>query len=307
MTRKLLAFLVTGWLGFAPLSWSAPVVVTDIPAIHSLVSTVMGDTGQPELLLRAGASPHDYSLRPSEARLLRKADAIIWTSEALTPWLPKAMSALAPDLASLELLADESSLRIPRRESPDFEHQDHDHEHGHDESASDPHGWLSTDNAKQWLGLIAARLAELDPNNSGIYQSNAAQGIEALNALDATIEQQLAAVRGKPFVVFHDSYHYFEDQFEFPATAAISLSDGTAPGIRQLDQLRKLVTRYPGSCVFAEPQFSERMIDTLVHKLDVKRGVLDPLGASLEPGAGLYSQLMLNLTGALQDCLAESP
>lgn len=306
MNCKLSALVLSVWLSAASVVWAAPVVVTDIPAVHSLAATVMGETGKPELLLSAGASPHDYSLRPSEGRLLRKADVIIWTSAALTPWLPKAVNALAPDLPSLELLADKRSIRLPRRESANFAHEGHDHEQGHDDTASDPHAWLSTDNARQWLQLIADRLVELDPDNAKHYQDNAAQGIESLDTLDVSIEQQLASVRGKPYVVFHDSYHYFEDQFRFPATAAISLSDGTSQGIRQLDQLRKLVKQYPGSCVFAEPQFSERMVDTLAQNLDVRRGVLDPLGATLAPGKTLYPELMENLATALHDCLSDS-
>lgn len=304
MIRCLFATVLACCLTMASPVRAAPLVATDIPAIHSLVATVMGDIGEPELLLRAGASPHDYSLRPSEARLLRKADIVVWTSAGLTPWLPTAMQALAPELPSLELSTDEDSIRLPRRESPDFEHDDHDHGHGHDDVSNDPHSWLSTDNARLWLQLIAEQLSTLDPEHAVNYQSNAEQGIQALNTLDSNINAQLASVRGKPFVVFHDSYHYFEDQFDLPATAAISLSDATPSGIRQLDKLRKLVGRYPGICVFSEPQFSERMVETISHKLDVRRGVLDPLGASLEPGAGLYGELLQNLADTLHDCLA---
>lgn len=306
MIRTLFSVVLMGWLGVACPSWASPVVVTDIPAIHSLAATVMGDTGKPELLLRAGASPHDYSMRPSEARLLRKADILIWTSEALTPWLPKTLKALAPELNSIELLQNENSIRLARRESANFEHDDHDHEHdhGHDDSASDPHAWLSTDNAQLWLQLIAEQLSALDPDNAASYNSNAARGIQSLATLNEAIDLQLASVRGKPFVVFHDSYHYFEDQFHLPATAAISLSDGSAPGIRQLDKLRQLVSRYPDICVFSEPQFSERMVITITDELEVGRGVLDPLGASLEPGAELYGQLIQNLANSLHECLS---
>lgn len=305
MIRQLFAMAFAGCLCVASPGWAAPLVITDIPAVHSLVATVMGDTGEPELLLRAGASPHDYSLRPSEARLLRKADIIIWTSAGLTPWLPDTMQALAPELPSLELLADANSIRLPRRDSPDFQHDEHDHDHDHEQSLTDPHAWLSTDNARLWLQQVALRLSALDPDNAGAYQSNADQGIQSLDALDVSVESLLAGSRGKPFVVFHDSFHYFEDQFSFPATAAISLSDASAPGIRQLDKLRKLVTQHPGSCVFSEPQFSERMVDTVTHKLDVRRGVLDPLGATLEPGPSLYGQLITNLATNLRACLTD--
>ncbi|WP_430881052.1 zinc ABC transporter substrate-binding protein [Granulosicoccus sp. 3-233] len=304
MIRHLFAMALACALVIVKPVWAAPLVATDIPAINSLVATVLGDNGEPELLLRSGASPHDYALRPSEARLLRKADLIVWTGASLTPWLPKAMDSLAPDLESLELLADEHSIRLPARESAEFHHIDHHHDHDDDGDSTDPHGWLSTDNARLWLQLIADRLSALDPINAASYQGNAELGIQALNTLDTTIESQFDGLRGNPFVVFHDSYHYFEDQYELPATAAISLSDGTQSGIRQLDRLRDLVSEHPGICVFSEPQFSERMVDTIAHDLDVRRGVLDPLGSDLQPGASLYGELMRNLANTLTDCLS---
>lgn len=305
MIRRLFAMVLVSGLSIASPAWAAPLVAADIPAVHSLVATVMGDTGNPELLLDASASPHDYSLRPSEARLLRKADLIIWTSAGLTPWLPKAMNSLAPELNSLELLSDERSIRLSRRESPEFQHDDHQHDHATDEALADPHAWLSTDNARIWLELIANRLSLLDPDNAAIYTRNADSGIQALDALDSDVEALFAPVRGKPFVVFHDSYHYFEEQYDFPATAAISLSDASPSGIRQLDKLRELVSQYPSICIFSEPQFSERMVNTVTHKLDVKRGVLDPVGSTFEPGAELYGNLVRTLASTLSDCLSD--
>lgn len=305
MNHRLSTILLGSCLSLAGTAWGAPVVVTDIPAVHSLVATVMGDTGTPELLLQGNASPHDYSIRPSQGRLLQGADLLIWTSEGLTPWLPRTVNAMAPDLPSIELLNDEGSEKLPARENNDFSHDDHDHDHAHAHTDGDPHGWLSTDNARHWLELIADRLAEVDPEQADIYQHNAEQAMQSLIALDVEVESQLAEVRGKPFVVFHDSYHYFEDQNEFHATASISLSDGTAPGVRQVNNLRKQVGQHPGICVFSEPQFSQRMINTIAENHDVRLGQLDPLGSTLEPGPALYETLIRNLASSLHECLSK--
>ena len=65
----------------------APSVAVDIPPIHSLVAQVMQGVGTPNLIVQPGASPHGYSLRPSEAATLQSADIVFWVSESLTPWL----------------------------------------------------------------------------------------------------------------------------------------------------------------------------------------------------------------------------
>ena len=66
----------------APQTRAAEVVVS-IKPIHSLVAAVMGNTGRPLLLLKSGASPHTYRMRPSEARALTRADLIVWIGKEL--------------------------------------------------------------------------------------------------------------------------------------------------------------------------------------------------------------------------------
>ena len=117
-----------------------PRVATDIAPVHSLVSQVMGDLGTPDLIVTPGASPHEYSLRPSNAAALESADLVFWVGETLTPWLADAATTLAGDADVTELIELEGVLRLETREDAVFEphrHEDdddHDHagDHGHD-------------------------------------------------------------------------------------------------------------------------------------------------------------------------------
>ena len=54
----------------------------------------------------------------------------------------------------------------------------------------------------------------------------------------------------------------------------------------------------------SEPQFEPRLIATLAGDSRVKTAVLDPEGAALTPGPGLYFDLMRGLGGGFADCLA---
>ena len=56
-------------------------------------------------------------------------------------------------------------------------------------------------------------------------------------------------------------------------------------------------------CVFREPKFSPRLIDTLAEGSPVKTGILDPLGATLVPGSDLYQNLLRGLSDSLSSCL----
>ncbi|WP_172294487.1 zinc ABC transporter substrate-binding protein [Pseudoruegeria sp. HB172150] len=122
-----------------------PSVAADIPPVHSLVAIVMEGLGTPDLIVQPGASPHGYSLRPSEAESLQEAGAVFWVGEELEPWLVDPLSTLATGAKSVELLETEGTTELEFREGATFEAHDHDHgdhdgHNGHDEeSEGDDH------------------------------------------------------------------------------------------------------------------------------------------------------------------------
>ncbi|EAR10594.1 zinc ABC transporter substrate-binding protein [Reinekea blandensis] len=119
-----------------------PKVVTDIAPVHSLVAQVMRGIGEPALLIKPENSPHEYNLRPSEARALSKADIVFWIGEDLTPWLDKSLDSLAGSAEIVSLMDSSGTQLLSFREGATFEAHDHnhdDHEHKHDEHDHDDH------------------------------------------------------------------------------------------------------------------------------------------------------------------------
>ena len=95
MYSKLLPFSLAAVLMSGTAMAKAPNVAADIAPVHSLVARVMAGVGTPDLVFPAGASPHQYNLRPSEAGALQEADVVFWLGEDLTPWLADAVATLA--------------------------------------------------------------------------------------------------------------------------------------------------------------------------------------------------------------------
>ena len=126
-------------LSAAP-AFAAPTVAVDIPPVHSLVARVMQGVGEPSLIVRPGASPHGYAMRPSEAALLQSADVVVWVGEDLAPWLGRSIETLGADAASLALLEVPGAVRLAFREEATFEAHEHehgdDHDHDHAEAAA---------------------------------------------------------------------------------------------------------------------------------------------------------------------------
>ena len=57
----------------------------------------MDGTGVPDLLVNGNGSPHSYSLRPSEARVLSRADIVFWIGPDFETFLQKPLDSLASE------------------------------------------------------------------------------------------------------------------------------------------------------------------------------------------------------------------
>lgn len=186
----------------------------------------------------------------------------------------------------------------------------HDHDHGKPAAAVektrrfvDMHVWLDTANARIMARKMAASLSAADPANAARYASNL-QALDAqLQALTTELGEQLAVVRGRPFIVFHDAYQYMERQFGLKAVGSVTVSPEVMPGAARVAQIRTRIRESGAQCVFAEPQFEPRIIQTLVEGTQAKVGTLNPVGGELPAGPGFYAELMRQNAHALVQCL----
>lgn len=285
----------------------APQVVADLPPIHSLVGQVMGDLGEPTLLLDQGANSHSFQLRPSQAASLADADLVVWVGPEMTPWLDRAMEGLS-SAPSLPLLAAPGTHQqeFPPEEGHDEAQPEAGHdEEGHDHTGLDPHAWLDPTNAKLWLPLIAAELAKLDPENAATYAANASAAVAEVDRLDAELSTLLAPVKAKPFVVYHQAYGYFASHYGLTIAAAIAMGDAASPGAQHLAEVQAVLTANP-TCLFPEANHDPKLALQLAEASGAKLGdALDPEGATLQPGPALYGNLMRGLAGSMAVCLTK--
>ncbi len=326
--RKFVWFVALSVLTVTPaIADKAPKVVASINPIHSLVAGVMEGIGKPTLLIQGSASPHTAALRPSEARALRQADLIFWVGDDLETFLPKALKARSKK-GAMRLSTVEGVRLFKVRaggawEGHDDAHEDrHDHgkKHKHDHAEKKHHGhgkmdhddhagaydlhlWLDPANAEAMVRAIAAALVKADAANAARYRSNAQSVLARLDALNAELRKRLAPVRKKPFVVFHDAYQYLERRYGLNAVGSVTLSPEVRPGAKRLHEIRSKLVRSRVACVFSEPQFDTKLVETVVRGTEARTGVLDPVGVDLRQGPLAYENLMRNLASSMIACL----
>ncbi len=286
---------------------SAPVVVASIPPVHALVAAVMDGVGSPHRLMSGRESPHTFNLRPSDVRLLNRADLLFW----IGPDLERPLKRVIPTtgLARAVALIEAPGLTLLETRGGDKAHGHGRHDDHHDDAHAtiDSHIWLSPSNALAMTQEVTRRLAESDPAHASLYRRNAAALGRRLSALDEQLRARLAGI-DTGFAVAHDAFQYFEHHYGLRFAGSISLGPERRPGAAHLRRLLAEWREKRVRCLFSEPQFASAMIDMLSAELDIRHAVLDPLGAAVEPGPSAYAQTLRALVDSFVGCMqAEDP
>ncbi len=317
-------------------------VVTSIKPLHSLASYLMDGVGKPDLIVDGYASPHGFAMKPSHAKMLQNADLIFWVGEDLENFLEKPLKSIAKRAEKIELMEIKGLTKLEFRERNIFEgHDDHGHgehkehghkedkhddhkehghkedkhddhkEHGHKEDKHDdhqghahgehdPHIWLDPMNAKVILNEMVEHLIENDPKNESKYKSNLKKALKDIDKLNKDVKKELS--KSTASIVFHDAYQYFEKRYDVNILGAFTVNTDVMPGAEQLAEIREIIEHDKVTCVFSEPQFNPDIIKAVAKDMNIKTGIVDPLGATLNPSKDLYFNLIRNMSASFKGC-----
>lgn len=278
-----------------------PKVIASIMPVHGIVAAVMGDVGQPQLLLPGRLSEHAASFTPAQIAALGKADLVFLVGGGLERKLGQLSGGEAVNgKIFIELIEAAGVTTYPIREGGGWEKDEHEDKH----LPADSHVWLDPGNAGAMADAVAAALSQADPANAAIYAANTKAFNASLDALAGEIAATLAPVKDRPYIVFHDAYQYFEKRFGLNAVGSIADFSAAAPSARRLREIRGKIAEAGAVCAFREPQFDEKFVATAIEGSAAQPGILDPLGADLQPGPLAYPRLLRNLAASLAACLA---
>jgi len=289
-------------------------VVTSIKPVHSLTSAIVGEVGSPTLLITGGASPHTFSLKPSHASALSRADLVIWIGPELERFLEAPLQNLAADAVSLPLAQAEGIQLLPARAGGVWGDQHtlelhsalngaEDVHDDHETGTVDPHIWLDITNAIAMTRAIEMALKETYPDHAATFAENATALRSNLGMLDEEIFAATAPVATTPYFVFHDAYQYFENRYHLSPLGAVTASPDIRPGARRMSDLREAGDKQEHICVFAEPQFEPDLLQVLTERGGATLAYLDPLGSDIDAGPEQYNETLRAMTHSLVSCL----
>ena len=171
---------------------------------------------------------------------------------------------------------------------------------GHAHGEFDPHIWLDPINAKVILFEMSKHLIENDPSNETTYRANLSKAYKEIDKLTNEVTAELNESTAS--IVFHDAYQYFEKRFNVNILGAFTVNSDVLPGAEQLAEIREVIKHDKVACVFSEPQFNPDIIKAVAKDTNIKTGIVDPLGATLNPGKNLYFDLIKNMSKSFKGC-----
>lgn len=350
LKRKALLFTLMPCLSL-PVTAQALNVQTSITPIQLIASEVLDGVSNPGVILPPGASPHEFSLKPSQVRALRTADLVVWVGPSLELSMEKTINQASG--VKLQLLTDEEGGGFKHGDKDhqeeahqdhhddakdhheeahharndhhgdehkghhkdehddhkghhEDEHEEHDeggHGHHHHHGDEDPHIWLDPALAGEIAEKIAHQAAEIEPAKAKIIQANLARFKSEMDELEHELEHQLEPVKNRGFISFHDAYKRFIGHYGLNEVAVFSVDPTKKPGAKHLTKLRSKMMSSEATCILVEPQFSDSVIDSITSGIDVKTGIVDPLGQNIEPGKGAYLRFLREFSTNLIGCL----
>ena len=266
MRVKLILLLALPWFclslgcsrkepGRAPDAAQKLKVVTTVAPITSIVENVAGDKADIAGIIPEGINSHTFEPAPSDSKLLSKADIIIFNGLDLETPTVKLAQANLKQGAAIYSLGDKTIKEDQYIYDFSFPK-----EQGH----PNPHLWLNPEYAMRYAALARDELIGLDPKNKNSYETNSAQFMKKLEALDQAIKDAIQTIPAgqRRLLTYHDSWPYFARRYGFKVIGAVQPSDFADPSpkevIRLIEQIRKeKVPAVFGSEVFPSPVLAQ--------------------------------------------------
>lgn len=297
--------LVTLLAGCSSVPAEAPVDNTPEDGIQVVASfyplaefsrKVVGEYATVETVTPAGAEPHEYEPTPRQIGLARNADVFIYNGGGQDPWAEKIAEELQQQ-GKVVLKATEQ-IDLMKMEGGHEDEEDHEEEEGHDHEF-DPHIWLDPNLAIQEVGFIRDALIQADPDNEGIYESNAGLYMNELMALDDQFREGLASCAKKDIITAHAAFGYMAKRYNFNQIPIAGMSTEEEPSARRLAELADIAKEKGINYIFFEELVSPRLSETLANEVGAQTLVLNPIEGltkeQIEAGENYVTLMQTNL------------
>ncbi len=290
--------LLAAALSFAALPASAqtrPKIVATFSILGDLVAQVGGDHVDLAVLVGADTDAHTYQPKPTDARTLAAAQAMVSNGLGFEGWIDRLAEA-APFKG--QPIVATAGVPILEATSPGYSHT-----HG-----PDPHCWQDVGRARRYVANIAAGLGEADPVNAADYRKRARSYDQRLAELDLWIKAEIAKVPAgqRKAIIGHDSFHYFALAYGVQFQAPRGYNTNSEPSARDVAALIRLVREEKIKALFVENMTNPGLVEQIARESGAVVGprlYSDALSAPGGPAPTYEAMMRHNVTALVAGML----
>ena len=248
-------------------------LVATTAMIGDALRQIAGDRVSVTVLMGEGIDPHTYRQTRSDVVAMTRADAVFWHGLNLEAQLTEFLNDLARRKPVVAL--GERVSRDRRIEDPGAP------------GKPDPHVWMDP---RLWREVVAAardELVRLDPAGQSTFEVNAARYLHEIERLAAYADRALSTVppSSRILVTAHDAFNYFGRAYNYEVVGIQGISTESEAGLRQIEDIVRLLLDRKIRSVFVESSVSERNVRALIEGAAAR-------GHAVEIGGQLFSDAM---------------
>ena len=253
-----------------------------------IAQAVVQEYGSVSSIVDPQQSPHHFTVSPSDRIALARADMAVWIGPEFETHISDFFVQTQIKAKTITVI-DTPGLQL----------------HNLGEGQLDAHLWLDSSNAIQIASVIAERAVEMDPDNATSYRQNLQKFRVDTESRNQQIKQRFQRPATTSYVVYHNAYQYFEQQFGLQHGMVILQDPEVQPGIREIIELRSQVNEQRPSCLLLEFDSSVDLVSTVLNDYELKLITVDLLGSNVNSSENAYSEFIANLADDFYQCLYE--
>ena len=272
IVMAVMILVLSAFLFFVPTDYSGndlKIVTTFFP-LYDFTKNVIGETDDVNIDILFTQGPEVSSFKPSDIKKIADADILIINGAGFEPILDDIIAASE----NKELFIIDTSKDIQILEATD----------GENNSSGDPHIWLDPINAMKQVENIQFGLneyAQTHPNSpindALVLDKNTDAYLFELRQLDLEIKNTVKTFVKKDIITFHSAFQYFAKRYGLRQAAVFETTPGKEPTPADLKNIIETVDRLGIKALFAEPQFSPKIVETLANDLNIEVRILNPI------------------------------
>jgi zinc transport system substrate-binding protein len=248
-------------------SGEKPVLSVSILPQQYFVEQLAGELVEVNVLIPPGASPATYEPTISQLGKLEQSELYLRIGHIgfELSWMDK-ITSVNPEMKIVDLSRGAELI---------YEEEGHENHHGHSHGGTDPHLWLSVDNARIISQNLHQALLLMFPDHEEELKLRLTNFNASLDSLQQNIRDRLDGLEERSFIIYHPALTYFSREYHLHQ---YSLEiEGKSPSPAHLREITDLALENNISLILIQDQFDRTNAEVLAKEIGAEILAFDPL------------------------------